>query len=97
MKHSLIVMAVVGLAGLAGCQSLGYQGMTADQIKATAGTSTCTQFTTLYGKSSMIALNEQDVKKGVTATGKVAITCGDASMTIETTATAPASAASGAK
>jgi len=77
------------LLSLSGCQSLGYQGMTAEQIKATAGTSTCTQYTGIYGKASMIAINEQDTKKGATSTGDVQITCGDATLKINSSVGVP--------
>lgn len=79
MKKSLIAIAVLALCG---CTNLGYQNMTAEQIRATAGTSTCTQYSGLYGKASMIALNADDTRKGATSENELQITCGDASMTM---------------
>jgi hypothetical protein len=77
------IISIIVLILLAGCQNLGYSNMTAEQIRATNGTSTCTSINTIYGKQSMIAINEQDVKKGSTSKGKLSITCGDALMSIE--------------
>lgn len=71
------------LLATAGCQNLGYHNMTAEQIRATAGTTTCTQYAGLYGKASMIALNADDTKKGATSEGATEITCGDATMKIQ--------------
>lgn len=68
---------------LAGCQTMAYKDMTPEQIKATAGTTSCTQYSGLYGKASTIALNQDDTRKGATSKGKTIITCGDASITIE--------------
>ncbi len=81
MKMIYSLLAIL----LAGCQNLGYSGMSAEQIKATAGTTTCTQYAGLYGKASAIALNADDVRKGVTSNGDMTITCGDASMQIKNT------------
>lgn len=80
MKPLYLLFAV---ALLAGCQNLGYSGMSAEQIKATAGTTTCTQYAGLYGKASAIALNQDDTRRGATSKGKTVITCGDAQMSIE--------------
>ena len=57
--------------------------MTANQLRATNGLATCTQATTMYGKGSSIAVNADDLRKGVSARGKTTIVCGDATMTIE--------------
>ena len=71
---------------LAGCPSMGYQHMTPEQIKATAGTISCvTLDTLLYGKGSVIAINTDDTKRGATSRWKTAIKCGDAEMTIDAT------------
>ena len=85
MKTIYLPLAVL----LAGCQNLGYSGMSAEQIRATAGTTTCTQYAGLYGKASAIALNQDDTRKGSTSKGKTTITCGDAQMTIEAEVGAP--------
>lgn len=85
MKKSIILFVLA----LGGCMNLGYQNMTAEQIKATAGTTTCTQFTGMYGKGAAIALNADDTKKGVSSTNDISISCGDASLTIKATNTAP--------
>jgi predicted small secreted protein len=70
---------------LAGCQTvMGYQQMTAEQIKATAGTISCVTIDTLlYGKGSVIAINTDDTKRGATSRWKTSIKCGDAEMTID--------------
>jgi hypothetical protein len=81
MKTAILLTACLALAG---CPSLGYQTMTPEQIKATAGTASCTQLTSIYGKGSAIAVNVDETRKGATSKGKTAITCGDATMTIET-------------
>jgi hypothetical protein len=78
MKYVFIFFALF----LAGCQNLGYSNMSAEQIRATAGTTTCTQYAGLYGKASSIALNQDDTRKGATSENEVVITCGDASMSI---------------
>ncbi len=84
-----IFCSIVLALFIAGCQNLGYSNMTAEQIRATAGTSTCTQYTGLYGRASMIALNEQETKKGATSTGDIQITCGDATMKINSSTSVP--------
>ncbi len=84
MKTLTIVIAILAVA-LAGCAfSGGVQQMTPEQIKATEGMATCTQATTLYGKGASITANTDNTRKGATSKGKTMITCGDASMTIET-------------
>jgi hypothetical protein len=80
MKRLLVTLLPLAIAG---CPSMGYQNMTADQIKATAGTISCSTITTIYGKGSTIAINADDIKKGQAGKGKNVITCGEASMTIE--------------
>ena len=87
MKHSLISIMVA--LSVAGCQNLGYSNMTAEQIRATAGTSTCTNYVGIYGKASMIAINEQDIKKGINSTGDLQITCGDSAMSIKSSTAVP--------
>jgi hypothetical protein len=77
------------LAFVAGCANLGYQNMTAEQIRATAGTTTCTQFTSLYGKASNIAINADETRKGATSTSDLTITCGEATMSIKASVGAP--------
>lgn len=69
---------------LTGCQNMGYQNMTPEQIKATAGTISCVTLDAfLYGKGSVIAINTDDTKKGATSKWKTVIKCGDAEMTID--------------
>ena len=79
-----IAFAVLILAvALTGCGAMAYQNMTAEQIRATAGTTSCTQYEGLYGNASTIALNTDDTRKGSSSRGKMVITCGKAAMTIE--------------
>lgn len=80
MKTIIIILAPFILAG---CPSMGYQHMTADQIKATAGTISCSTVSSLYGTGSVIAINTDDTKKGATSKWKTTIICGEASMTID--------------
>lgn len=79
MKYALLSLL------LAGCSfGGGVQQMTPEQIKATAGMATCTEATTLYGKGASITANTDEVRKGATSKGKMTITCGSSTMTIET-------------
>ena len=80
MKLLILLLPV-----LAGCQSMGYQHMTPEQIKATAGTISCTTMSSLYGTGSVIAINTDDTKKGATSRWKTEIRCGEATMTIDAT------------
>jgi hypothetical protein len=76
--------ALIFLPFLSGCMSLGYQNMTPEQIKATAGSISCVTIETLmYGKGSSISINTDDTKKGATSSWKTSIKCGDAEMTID--------------
>ncbi len=79
----LTAVLVLSTVALAGCPSMGYQNMSAEQIKATAGTTSCSTINSMYGKGSMIATNADETRKGATSKGKTVITCGDATMTIE--------------
>jgi hypothetical protein len=79
----------IALIALPACANLGYQNMTAEQIKASAGTTTCTQFTSLYGKASNIAINADDTRKGATSSNDLTITCGEATMSIKASIGAP--------
>lgn len=74
---------------LPSCANLGYQNMSPEQIKATAGTTTCTQFTSLYGKASNIAINADETRKGATSTNDLTITCGEATMSIKSSVGVP--------
>ena len=77
MKNIAILVCLM----LSGCANF---GMTPEQLKASAGMSTCSSINSLvYGKASMITANADDIKKGQTGNGKVNITCGDATMTVE--------------
>jgi hypothetical protein len=80
---------------LAGCAGgLGYQGMSPEQIKATNGTSSCTQYKGLYGSASMVSINADDTRKGATSKGRTEITCGDAKMVIDAEVGVPVPAGS---
>lgn len=67
---------------LPGCMSV--PDMSAAQLRATNGMVMCAQVVSMYGKGSSITVNADDIRKGVNAKGKTAISCGDASMVIET-------------
>lgn len=84
-----ICAAAALVMALAGCQNLGYSNMTAEQIRATAGTITCTQVTSLYGKASNIALNADDTRKGATSSSDLTITCGEANLSLKASVGAP--------
>jgi len=80
MKLLLVVAASLLLTG---CPSMGYYNMTPEQIKATAGTISCSTVASVYGKGSAIAVNADDIRKGATSTGAITVTCGEASMVIK--------------
>ena len=64
--------------------------MTAEQIKATAGTVTCSQVDLpLYGKASFVALNQDDTKKGATSTNDITVTCGQTQFTVKSNTGVP--------
>ena len=77
------LVAVLAPFILAGCPTMGYQNMTPEQIKATAGTISCSTVSSIYGKGSVIAINTDDTRKGATSKWATTIVCGDASMTID--------------
>lgn len=78
-----LLLAVSASLLLTGCPSMGYYNMSPEQIKATAGTISCSTVNSVYGKGSAIAVNADDVRKGATHAGAVTITCGEASMVIK--------------
>lgn len=80
MKKLIAMLAPLVLAG---CPSMGYQNMSAEQIRATAGTISCSTVSSIYGKGSVIAINTDDTRKGAASKWATTIVCGDASMTIE--------------
>ena len=75
------LIAALAALLLPGCLSV--QDMTAAQIRATNGMAMCSQAVSIYGKASSITVNADDIRKGATARGKTAITCGDSTMVIE--------------
>ena len=77
-----LVLAVLTLV-LPGCMSMNVPDMSAAQIKATNGMVMCAQVVSMYGKGSSITVNADDIRKGATAKAKTSITCGDATMIIE--------------
>lgn len=87
MKTILIAACCLALTG---CGAMAYQNMSAEQIRATSGTTSCTQYEGLYGNASTIALNADDTRKGASSRGKMTITCGKAAMTVENEVTTPA-------
>lgn len=76
-------MGAIGCLSLSGCLGLGLQNMTAEQIKATNGMTTCTTLSTMSGSGSTISVNSDDIRKGATSNGKVAVTCGTATIVID--------------
>lgn len=76
----LAISIVFSALFLAGCAT----GMTPEQLKASSGMSTCTKTTTIYGTVTFATTSADDTRKGATQKGKTVITCGDASMSVET-------------
>lgn len=76
MKALLAVTAIA----LAGCAT----GMSPEQLRASAGMSTCTKTTTIYGTVTFATTSADDTRKGATQKSKTVVTCGDASMAVET-------------
>lgn len=68
---------------LPGCMSMGFQDMSAAQIRATNGVAGCVTVSTMNGRGSSITVNADDIRRGATAKGKTSIQCGDAQMVIE--------------
>ena len=84
------VFLLFSVVALCGCSTLGLQGMTEGQIRASAGVITCSQYESLiYGNASFIAMNADDVKKSATATSDITINCGKATLTSKGTAGVP--------
>jgi len=83
MKFWLTAILLLGTFVLTGCPSMSIKDMSADQLKATNGMLTCSQLSSMYGKGSTILVNTDDLRKGATSKGKTVITCGDATMAIE--------------
>lgn len=83
------ILAILGSLALSACAGLNMQDMTAAQIKATNGMASCGYATNVYGKISIITANTDDVSKGTNQKGRMAITCGDASMIIDNNTSVP--------
>lgn len=79
----LTAALILSTVALTGCPSMSIKDMSAEQLKATNGMLTCSQLSSMYGKGSSILVNTDDLRKGATSKGKTSITCGDATMTIE--------------
>jgi len=62
---------------LTGCAS-----MSPEQLKASAGMTTCTTTTNVWGTVSIITQAVDDTRKGATSENSTDIKCGNASMTI---------------
>jgi hypothetical protein len=77
MKRVSLVLLALSLAGCLGV------GMTPDQLRASAGMTTCTTTTSLYGKLTTVTTNTDDTRKGATSSSKSEITCGEAKLTID--------------
>ena len=71
-----LITAILVIA-LAGCAS-----MSPEQLKASAGMTTCTTTTNIWGKVSIITQAIDDTRKGATSENTTDIKCGDASMTV---------------
>jgi hypothetical protein len=86
---SALLLSLALLSACGGAFNL--QGdMTAAQIRATNGVTTCAQYDSLvYGSASFITMNADDTKKGATSSNNTQITCGKANMTSNSTAGVP--------
>ena len=73
MKKLLLLTFVA----LSGCAS-----MSPEQLKASAGLTTCTTTANIWGKVSVITQAIDDTRKGATSENTTDIKCGDASMTV---------------
>ena len=69
----LIVLTVL----LAGCQT-----MSPEQLKASAGMTTCTTTTNVWGTVSIITQAVDETRKGATSENSTDIKCGNATMTV---------------
>ncbi len=73
-------IAAVGMLFLviiAGCSS-----MSPEQLKASAGMTTCTTTTNVWGTVSIITQAIDDTRKGATSENSTDIKCGNASMSV---------------
>lgn len=84
MKTLLLIALLI----LPGCGTTGVTRMSPEQIKATAGLAICDDGDAMYpgaaARGTTIMVNVDDVRKGATSQGKIVITCGKSTMTIET-------------
>ena len=69
MKLIIAVLATT----LSGCMSMGVSQMTSEQIRAADGLATCSTIYTAWGKGASASVNVDNVRKGMTAMGKVVI------------------------
>ncbi len=70
---TLLAVAVVLLAS---CST-----MSPEQLRASAGLTTCTTTTNIWGKVSVITQAVDDTRKGATSENTTDIKCGDATLT----------------
>lgn len=86
MRLAALLLALA----LAGCASIDYASMSAQQIKATNGTISCASFESIMsGKGSYLFMNQDDTRKGATSTGKVNVTCGAIQATVDSNTGVP--------
>ena len=75
---------------LSGCSTLGLQSLSPEQIRASNGMVTCSQYESLiYGTASFLSVNADDVRKGATATSDINLSCGKAALTSKGTSGVP--------
>lgn len=90
MKLAITIALAVLLSGcLFACAPLDMKDMTAAQLKATNGFASCGTATNIYGKVAIITANTDDASRGTNQKGRMAITCGDAMMTIDNNVSVP--------
>lgn len=86
-RFSMPCVVALTTALLSGCAGLPVADMTAAQIRATNGMSSCGTASNLYGKVSIITQNQNDPAGNTNQRGKTVITCGEATMTIDNSQT----------
>ena len=84
MKRVIVLCAA---AALSGCMGMSVKDMTPEQIKATNGMVTCASANSIYGKATLVTVNNDDVRKGNAGGAKVTVNP-DCSVSVENT-TAP--------
>jgi len=82
-----IVVIATGCLLLTGCVGgFSVKDMTPEQIKATNGMVTCGTANSIYGKATLVTVNNDDVRKGNAGAAKVTVNP-DCSVTVESNTT----------